>query len=111
MNLTWFGLVVSAVFFLLALASAMLLHRGDVLFMILSGILSASISVVGFDFPPPARTLAVLFLLMGGLVFAGGVLMAVSGHAYVPYIAAAPASGLVVFGWRQAFSAGDETGQ
>lgn len=110
MKLAWFGLSVSAAFFLLGLISGMLLHRGDVLFLILSGILSASISMVGFDIPPPTRKLGVLLLLMGSLVVAGGVLMAISGHVYVLFIAAAPAFGLVIFGWRQALSAGAKPG-
>lgn len=96
----WIGLITGVLFYILALIPGMLPHRVDILFMILSGMLIASYSFMGFDVPSPRKKLAVSSLMIGSLVLLSGVLMAIVGHAYILFIVAVPSLGFVFFGLR-----------
>lgn len=101
MKLHWFGLILGITFYILALIPGVLPHRVDIIFMILSGLLIVSFTIIGFDIPTPRKKLAILSLLIGCLVFLAGVLMTISGHPYILFIVAVPSVGLVFFGLRQ----------
>ena len=95
MKLHWLGLILGITFYLLVLIPGVLPHHVDMMFMILSGMLIVSFTIIGFDVPTPRKKLAVSSLLIGCLVFLAGVLMAISGHPYILFVVAVPSLGLV----------------
>jgi hypothetical protein len=101
MKMHWIGLIAGALFYIFALIPGVLPHRVDVVFMILSGLLIASFSFIGFDVPFPRKKLAVSLLMIGGMILLGGILIAIIGHPYILFIITVPALGLVIFGLRQ----------
>lgn len=96
----WFGLIAGVLLYILALIPGLPPHRADVLFMILSGMLVASISILGFDTPHPSRKLGLMLVAIGALLFLGSALMAAFEHPYVLFIIAVPSLGLALFGVR-----------
>lgn len=96
----WFGLVAGALLYILALIPGFSPHRADVLFMILSGMLIASISVLGFDTPYQYKRLGRFLVVIGCLLFLGSALMSIFQHPYILFVMAVPSIGLVLFGVR-----------
>lgn len=95
MKLHWLGLILGVTFYVLAFIPGVPPHRMDMAFMILSGLLIASFTIIGFDIPTPRKKIAVLSLLVGCLVLLAGVLLAISGHPYILFIIAVPSLGFV----------------
>ena len=95
MKLHWLGIILGITFYILALIPGVLPHRVDMTFMILSGLLIVSFTIIGFDIPTPRKKLAVSSLLIGCLILLAGVLMAISGHPYILFIVAVPSLGFI----------------
>jgi len=96
----WFGMIVGALLYILALIPGFPPHRADIVFMTLSGMLVASVSVLGFDLPYPHKKLGIALLTFGCVLFLGSVLMIIFDHPYILFVTLIPSLALVLFGLR-----------
>jgi hypothetical protein len=105
MKLHWLGLIAGGLVVGLALVPGLLPHNVDVGMVLLSGMLLASYSILGFDLPFPRKQVAILTFVLGSLILICGVLMVLAGHTIVLYIVGFPSLGLILFGLREVLEA------
>jgi hypothetical protein len=96
----WILLILGAGLYVLALFPGAIPHRADMQVMIISGMLIASVSILGFDHPYPHKKMGVALLTIGCVLFLSGVLMAIFKHPYILFVTIVPSLGLVLFGIR-----------
>jgi hypothetical protein len=101
MRLHWVGLITGGLGVGLALVPGLMPHTEDSRILLLSGMLVVSSSILGFDLPFPRNQIIVMTILIGSLIFIGGVLMVMAGHTSMLYVICFPSSGLILYGSRE----------